>query len=184
MADPSVPSRARKLLNWFDSHGGVKSSAVELAEDGQHAFHFRALSNVNEEGSPSKFNICSCPTGLSLSYLNIIPIEETVLDGLSIRFCGGSLTPLWNVVPSHILSRFVLLEQAGLKERSFWAPYIDSLPKSFDTIMYFSSEDLEWLDATNLDTFRNIRHDLWRSEWQLVMDALNEHGIDGSQFSW
>ncbi|KAF2812516.1 SET domain-containing protein [Mytilinidion resinicola] len=184
MVASAARARARDLVSWFESNGGQKSPAVELAEDEQHAFRFRALSDVDGNESPSKFNICSCPTTLSLSYLNIIPIEEKVLDGVSVRFCGSTLTSLWDVVPSHILSRFVLLEQASLKDRSFWAPYINALPTTFDTIIYFTTEDRKWLGATNLDTFRDIRHGLWKSEWELVMDALKERGIDCSQFSW
>ncbi|KAF2493363.1 SET domain-containing protein [Lophium mytilinum] len=184
MAVSAAGARARDLVSWFESNGGQKSLAVELAEDEQHAFHFRALSDVDSQESASKFKICSCPTTLSLSYLNIIPVGEKVLDGVSVRFCGGNLTPLWDVVPSHILSRFVLLEQTALKDHSFWAPYINALPTAFDTLMYFEPEDLKWLDGTNLDTFRNIRHSLWTSEYHLVMRALRERGIDSSQFSW
>lgn len=179
------PARGRRLVEWFQANGGSKSPGVELAEDGRGAFHFRA--RVNHEGTPaSKFDICSCPTELSLSWLNIIPVEEKVLDGVSVRAYDSVFTQLWNVVPSHILSRFVLLEQALLKERSFWAPYIDTLPHDFDTIMYYSDQDRQWLNGTNLDTFRDIRHTLWRSEWELVirlMQASSEPGMD-SQYQW
>ncbi|KAF2892458.1 hypothetical protein ILUMI_13714 [Ignelater luminosus] len=54
--------------------------------------------------------------------------------------------PLLSNMPNVVLAIFVLLEK--FKENSFWKPYIDILPTSYSTVLYFSLDELKELQGS------------------------------------
>lgn len=50
--------------------------------------------------------------------------------------------------PSNLKLAFVLMVES-LKPNSFWKPYLDLLPESYNTVLYFSVEEMEKLKGSN-----------------------------------
>ena len=44
-----------------------------------------------------------------------------------------------------LLSIFLLYEKYVSRDASFWKPYIDILPKSYDTTVYFKPDEMKLL---------------------------------------
>jgi histone-lysine N-methyltransferase SETD3 len=53
--------------------------------------------------------------------------------------------PVIRSMPNILLSLFLLYEKYVTGDASFWKPYIDILPSSYDTVLYFSIEDMSLL---------------------------------------
>ena len=71
-----------------------------------------------------------------------------------------------------IITRFLLLELRAQGNKGKWWSYIDSLPKEFDTPLWWSDEDRAWLEGTNLFGASQIRYKQWKQEYEDGMRHL------------
>ncbi|KMU76542.1 SET domain containing protein [Coccidioides immitis RMSCC 3703] len=73
-------------------------------------------------------------------------------------------------------SAFLLMDQYLLGDESFWAPYIRSLPEDsqLTRLEYYSDEDLEWLEGTNLLKLRENMLIKLKTTYEVGLQMLKE----------
>ena len=150
--------------SWFLTNGGYLNPAVELASDDNNGNFVRVKQHhVLSPGSV----IVSCPHQL------IIPSLAT-LNQICPQDIRSTFTP-------HVATRLFLIKQRLLKKQSSWWPYINSLPRSFSTPLWYDENDLIWLRGTNLGKAKEIREEAWRQEYEKAMQSLFANGSDSQQ---
>lgn len=170
-------SRCGALFEWFERNGGYLDPIAEFVDETQNGIHVEAREDLELDEHTSGVRIGTCPLALSISYLNVLP-ESKLPANCLVRYIPGELTTLHEVVPGYVLSRFVLIQQFLLEIESFWFPYIACLPQpdqGFNTPVYFSDEDLKWLQGTNLASAAEERLQLWVEEWRNARHHLRIH---------
>ncbi|KAM0793819.1 hypothetical protein BDR22DRAFT_978226 [Usnea florida] len=144
--------------SWFLANGGYLHPSVEIAS--------------GDEG-------------------NIVRVKQdhTLLPGSMVVSCPHELTISWpgineyhfphvrSTFTSHIATRLFLMKQYLLREQSPWWPYINSLPLSFSTPLWYDEDDLVWLRGTNLGKATEIRKEAWRQEYENAMQLLFADGF-------
>ena len=79
---------------------------------------------------------------------------------------------------------FLCLEWLKGKE-SLWWPYLRVLPREFDTPLYFSDEDLKYLQGCNLDVNEvEARKLMWREEFEAAVAILQREGYNTEHCVW
>jgi len=80
----------------------------------------------------------------------------------------------------HFCSHLLLESKSG-----HW-PYIRTLPKTFNTPLYFSDDDKEWLVGTNLGSGDvDKRELLWRDEWKAGLKILRDSKVHNvEEYTW
>ena len=162
---------ASELLEWFQSQDGRLHPDVTIAEDPENGLHFRARMDV----PPG--DICTCPTNLSISILNVL--KSNSLASKLVNHRDKNIT-------IQTISYVFLAEQRLHASRSFWSPYIESLPKE-DTLMlpiYYNDDDMKWLEGTNLSRAVGERLQQWREDWHKACDVLERQGIHDAKITW
>ncbi|SPO05275.1 uncharacterized protein DNG_07962 [Cephalotrichum gorgonifer] len=151
------------LHTWATSHGASLNISVEVRQDDHSGAGFRVKAGA--EIHPGD-HIVSCPTSLTLSYLNALPNPPPSFrkDPSSPPFPEEFLAS----APPHVVGRFFLIQQYLLGQDSFWWPYIRSLPQpdrpsSLPLPPFWDEDDLELLRGTNLEvSVREIKATLDR----------------------
>ena len=149
--------------SWFLTNGGYLHPSVEIASDASDGNFVRVKQNhILSAGSI----IVSCPHHLTISW--------PVINQLHFPDVHSTFTP-------HVATRLFLVKQRLLKAQSPWWPYINSLPFSFSTPLWYDENDLIWLRGTNLGNAKKIREEAWRQEYQNAMQSLFTRGSDSQQ---
>jgi hypothetical protein len=166
-----------QLLTWLAANRGWISQDVRVVHDESRGFHVRAAKPL-----PSPSAVITCPLPLTLSWLNLDQDQSSTV----VKHIDSPLKACLRVLPEHILSALVLVEQAQLGQASFWHPYIAALPPAaaLSTPLYFDHDDLEWLAGTNLAKATQDRRQSWRDEWQRASACLQDAGVDHSMYTW
>lgn len=151
--DPETSSN--DFETWFLANGGYLHPSIELAASPSDGNFLRVKPS---RSILSGSTIVSCPHNLALSW----PSAH------KFHFPDVRLPP----VTQHVATRFFLIKQRLLKEQSPWWPYIRMLPESFNTPLYYNSEDLAWIRGTNLGRARKVREDAWRDEYDEAIKTL------------
>lgn len=76
-----------------------------------------------------------------------------------------------------IIQSFFLMEQLVLKDRSWWAPYLATLPKPVEVeALYFTDgeSDIKALKGTRLETAIVKQIEGWKTQFIQGMDHLRE----------
>lgn len=98
------------------------------------------------------------------------------------KACAAFPSDRKDEIPPHALLCFFLSSEYEKGEDSFWWPYLNVLPQTFDTPLYFDDEDKQFLDGCNLgDADIEGRRDAWRKEYDEGMKVL---GDAGKNLSW
>lgn len=73
-----------------------------------------------------------------------------------------------------------------LKSKSSHWPYIRTLPEAFNTPLYFSDEEKDWLKGTNLGSGDvDKRESLWRTEWKDGLKILEDSKVyNAKEYTW
>ena len=148
--------------SWFLANGGYLHPSVEIAcADHGNLVRVRQ-DHVLFPGSM----IVSCPHQLTISWPGVNHYHfPNVLS---------ALTP-------HVATRLFLMKQCLLREQSPWWPYINSLPSSFSTPLWYDDNDLLWLRGTNLGNAKQVREEAWRQEYENAMRSLFANGFGVEQ---
>lgn len=149
--------------SWFLTNGGYLHPSVEIAADDHNGSFLRV--KQNQILSPGSI-VVSCPHHLTISW--------PIINQLHLPSVQSTFTP-------HVASRLFLIKQRLLQAQSPWRPYINSLPRSFSTPLWYDENDLIWLRGTNLGKAKEIREDAWRQEYQNAMQSLFSSGSDSQQ---
>ncbi|KAF2465421.1 SET domain-containing protein [Lindgomyces ingoldianus] len=174
-ADDSETNLVKEVHEWFTDplNGGWLNPDVYITHNKTSGFHVRASCKLS---SPT---VAVCPLKLTLSYLNLDHTRDHVHHVESpLQKCLGKL-------PNHVLSYLVLIEQRSLERHSHWFPYIACLPSpaEMNTPVWFSEEDLKYLEGTNLVQATSEKHILWQNEWREALSTLKEAGISVLEIS-
>lgn len=123
----SLPS----FVEWMTKHD-VKMGPVELAELPLYGCCVKAKKHIN-----SGELLFSIPQELMLT-------TETATKSSIGHFINND--PILSQMPNVALAFHVLNELYDPK--SFWKPYLDALPSSYDTVMYFSPDEITELKGS------------------------------------
>ena len=149
--------------SWFLTNGGYLHPSVEIASDDSDGNSVRVKQNhILSAGSI----VVSCPHHLTISW--------PIINQLHFPDVHSTFTP-------HVATRLFLVKQRLLKAQSPWWPYINSLPFSFSTPLWYDETDLKWLRGTNLGNAKKIREEAWRQEYENAMQSLFTRGSDSQQ---
>ncbi|XP_023947166.2 actin-histidine N-methyltransferase [Bicyclus anynana] len=133
-----------QYVNWLQEHG-AKFEGVEISEFDGYELGLKATKDF-AEGSL----LLTVPTKVMMTEKNA---AESDLGPFI------DVDPLLQNMPNITLALFLLLEKS--RSDSFWKPYIDVLPESYSTVLYFTSDELQELRPspaleTSLSLYRNI----------------------------
>lgn len=116
---------------------------------------------------------------MTISYLNVIG---------STQVQGADFPPQFiEALEPDAVTAFFLVDQYLHGEESFWARYLQSLPRmeQMTTPQYFEGEDLEWLRGTNLFLAREKRLEAWKEVYEKGMEELRSCGFGGCEgYTW
>ncbi|KAI1977444.1 hypothetical protein LOZ53_003946 [Ophidiomyces ophidiicola] len=174
-------SKPDPLVNWIKGLGGHLDDAVEIYTDpvGGQCLRVR---NTFAGSFPSGASVASCPIKAMMSLANL----EDGIEGLPLH---DFLHPpeFLPAVGNGPALAFFLMDQYFLGDKSFWAPYIQSLPKDrlLTRLEYYSKEDLEWLEGTNLLAIReNSLKDL-KVKYETGIQVLKQSpNINLKNYTW
>ncbi|RPB02547.1 SET domain-containing protein [Choiromyces venosus 120613-1] len=153
---------------WLISHGGFIHESLSFAPpepDSQYGSRVVTSSDV-----PPNSRLVSCPHTLTINYTK-------ACSAFSADFIS-------NTTQHAALRMFLCLEWLNGKE-SLWWPYLRVLPREFDTPLYFSDEDLKYLQGCNLDiTEVEARKAVWKEEFEAAVAILQKEGHDVEGYTW
>ena len=140
--------------SWFLHNGGYLHPSVEIASDDVDGNFARVKQDhVLLPGSI----VVSCPHQLIISWPSI---------------CQHHFPHSHSPFTPHIAVRLFLMKQRLLQVQSRSWPYINSLPHTFSTPLWYDENDLVWLRGTNLGSAKEIREEAWRQEYENAMQLL------------
>ena len=165
---------------WFLANGGYINPNVEFAKDPITGNHMRV---VDGETLDAGSLIISCPHELTISWLNVIKGSETFLSQFD-------LGEMYYAVNQVVIVRFFVMNEYIKREKSFWWPFIRSLPQPTEaqllgTPLYYDDEDWVWLRGTNLEHAANKTERMWHNEYDEAMQSLVPiNGSHANDWSW
>lgn len=163
-----LPQTIKDLLSWGEADGATVNPKAEVYVSPTFGVSLRvkeSTAGVNEKaGLPAHSTIVATPYTTSLSYINAFDAFPT-LASHSPRFPQKFL----DEVPAKVIGCYFLIQQYLLGHKSFWAPYIRSLPQPDEpeklaTPMYWPEEARTWLRGTNLGAAVHAREEAWKEE--------------------
>ncbi|KAI9782771.1 MAG: hypothetical protein M1816_001723 [Peltula sp. TS41687] len=170
-----------QLVQWYVDHGGFIHPALELVDSSAHGLGMRIREDA--QGLKNGTVVLKCPHTTSLSFFNVAKFHpsESHSEPFPDIFLQEA-TPRTATV-------FFLIHQYLMKERSFWWPYIRTLPQPDEldrmtTPLWFSEEDKVWLKGTNLEKGASDRIDEWRREWMIGKQMLNSADWNIEGYTW
>ena len=183
-----LDENGRRLKAWFLSHGGYLHPHVDLALSASgYGLWTRAA------GTEPPAVAVTVPLELTLSVLDIDRAGVDWPDEFLEKFADSP----------DILTRFLLMREA-LRVRdgvaSFWGPYIEALPqpqalgdgshgdlsseeelRGLHTPLWYTPEDWQFIEGTNLGAAAKAREKQWRGEYQTGMNMLiGEDGLESN----
>ena len=145
-------------MSWAETHGAFLHPRVEIYQDDVTKFSMRVRKNGTTNGSSVQLRagetILSCPTSMTLSYLNALtdgPLESSRSEK---RTSTAFPASFMEINPPHVIGRFYLIQQYLEGIASAWSAYIETLPQpehlaSWCLPAFWPSEDAALLDRTN-----------------------------------
>lgn len=164
------PADLVALRQWLLDNGGYLSSDVAIAyNDDESGVHCRAVKPL-DVGS----RLCTVPHALALSSLNAL-VDDAFPPfrnrGLAIQAIGY----------------FYLMRQYIVREKSFWRPYLESLPapdETYSTPLWFDDGDLELLVDTDVHQTTLARTLIHRRQYSRGIELLERAQIDPTPYTW
>ena len=160
------------FVAWFELHGGVLDSSIESV-----CFPHGNSLRVRKGLLPIDSRIVTCPHALTISYINAR--TSRFLEPLNVSTSISQIVAV----------RFFLVQQLLLKQDSFWWPYIQTLPgvgciDDLKTPMWFTKEDLKWIECTNLAKAAMARKRAWQQEYEDAKKLLKESRDSPNLDTW
>ena len=159
------------LQKWFEDNGGYLHPSTFLTQDEEYGTLLLAKDNVDRD-SP----ILIGPHSLSLSALNAMvddqyPVFKANVQAFTVEALGF----------------FYLMAQWVDREKSFWKPYLDTLPspeQGFGTPNFFDDDDLKWIEGTDLLLVHVKRKEVWEQYWRDGVAVLDRNSVDSKPYTW
>ena len=167
--DVETIPQIERLVEWFRANAGWLSPDVQIAYNDSSGFHLCALRTLT---TPV---VVTCPVKLTLSHLNLDPTQSAVthVDSPLGKFLG--------VLPSHVLTRLLLVEQRHLAQqgKGQWYPYIACLPEpeAMTASIWFDDDDMDGLAGTNLAAATRSTLAVLTEEWEHAVEILRDANL-------
>ena len=159
-----MDSEHQDSIRWAIEKGAVFHESVEVAFAPDHGSYLRV--KPTSSGLLSGKAALRCPTSCTLSFLNAVS---------HVGFANHRSCPFppsfVEAVDRHTVTVFFLVQQYLLGSESYWAPYLKSLPQPGEierlaTPLWFTVQETEWLQGTNLHGAREMREKEWRRKFE------------------
>jgi hypothetical protein len=167
------------IESWFIRGGGQISPSVEIHHGDDSMGYQLRLRRGHFLELPA--SVVECPHQLTISVLNVQEASSPWPKAFLER---------WATNPE-VLTRFYLMEQLYLQDRSFWWPYLKMLPQpeepsQLKTPLWWNGEELLWIRGTNIDGARKSREKEWREQYEEGVKILSYHKADPARIrsSW
>lgn len=172
---PSL-DRHHRLADWVVGHGGFIHPDLVVQHHPDKGFH--AIVRHGKE-LPAQTRIATCSMGVTLSVLNVLSIDPFENHGT--RFPDPFLHKYQ--FSTDVLQAFFLMEQYVLKERSFWAPYIEVLPtvQEVDDLEFETDADVAWIHGTNLEAAFASQRRKWKDQFEEASSLLASSGWENAR---
>ncbi|WEW60793.1 hypothetical protein PRK78_006281 [Emydomyces testavorans] len=170
VANPPSKSTPKSLLDWINELGGGLSNGIEISTDPIKGQCLRVREALPENLAGGTCTAI-CPVQATMSVMNL----ENLIQGVPPH--GFIYSPdFLSAVKEGAALAFFLMDQYLLGDESFWAPYIRSLPdeSQLTRLEYYSGDDLEWLEGTNLLKLRNSLLDQLKTRYEVGLRLLKE----------
>jgi hypothetical protein len=172
-----------KLVKWTtEDNNGYLHPNVRIAYSPMQGFHMRV-----EEGKEIKAltRITSSPMACTLSVMNAFDIAPFQSHGP--KFPNSFLRTY--ALKPQLLQAFFLMEQYLRGNKSWWAPYIQSLPTPAElgTLIYEEIEDRAWLEGTNLKAAFTEQETRWQDMYTKGLRDLKILNCDNAikgKYTW
>ncbi|KIX02115.1 uncharacterized protein Z518_08054 [Rhinocladiella mackenziei CBS 650.93] len=177
----------RQLVDWVLANDGYFHPDAQIAFSIRKGFHAVVVDGTR---LVSGTRVASCPMRITLSVLNALDISPFSSHGT--HFPESFLRS--HSPKPESLQAFFLMEQLVLGEKSWWAPYIATIPTVQEvTDLQFEEEtDVVWLEGTNLKNELSTQTAKWKEMYLQGMGALKNlrwpNALNGeytwSRFRW
>jgi hypothetical protein len=170
MARPSE-AQLQTLRQWLEDNGGYANPSINLDWNQTSGVHCRAKGESPVSGES---RICTVPHSLALSSLNAL-----VDDSFTV-FKNRGLAP-------EAIGYFYLMQQYINREKSFWKPYLDTLPgpeHEHLTPFWFDDDDLLWLADTDVLHTTKARRKLQEDHYAKGINMLKRAKVDPVPYTW
>lgn len=162
-------SQLAALRQWLVDSGGSVHPDASLEWDEKSGVHCRAASALNPDS-----RICTIPHSLALSSLNALVDDDFVV------FRRRGLAP-------EAIGHFYLMHQYINKNKSFWKPYLDTLPSpetDHHTPFWFADKDLAWLEDTDVLHTTEARQDIHKGHYRQGLAMLEKANVNTEPYTW
>ncbi|KAK9448323.1 uncharacterized protein V1518DRAFT_312045 [Limtongia smithiae] len=161
------------MTDWVQSHGGCCSPSLEFKISKDTGSTAYAKSEIAVGGEIKSSRLLACPISLVIDY----PKAASLIWG-SVEECPFAEQP-------EVAIRLFLCRERILGNESVWAPYINILPTSFDTPLYFTDAELALLAGTNIYGDVDLRRAAWEEEWKNAVSFVpNSAMIPAKLYTW
>ena len=150
---------------WFSANGGSFHPSIVLKSDSSGV---RPVVREDANTIESRESVVMCPSSIMVSYVHAQQSEI--------------LKPLIDRDPCSISNQIItlrvfIIEQYLLADRSFWWPYLKTLPQPSNSgflhaTPLWNDEDLRWLDKTNLAQATRLKKTTWMQEYEQAVECL------------
>lgn len=159
------------LEKWHKDNGGYLHPSTKITKDASSGVHLRAATAI----APGT-HVCTVPHSMALSYLNALaddafPVFKTYRHALKIEAVGF----------------FYLMARYINREKSFWKPYLDTLPspeEGYTTPLWFDDEDMLWIEGTDVQYTAVERLAIYKRYYADGIKVLQKSGIDTQPYTW
>jgi hypothetical protein len=168
----AVIPETEALDAWLKKHGGYLHPEIRILHSSDAGVHTRASDSI-----PPANLLASVPHSLTLSYLNALVDDD---------FPGFGMQRAKFKVEA--IGFFYLMAQYINRERSFWQPYLDSLPGPDSELMqpffFEDQEDISWLQDTDVWHTITAKKEIYDKYYRDGIAVLKEAGIDVAPYTW
>lgn len=157
------------LQQWLLDNRGSVSPNISLEWNETSGVHCRAASPLDQDS-----RICTVPHALALSSLNALVDDDFTV------FRKRGLAP-------EAIGYFYLMYQYINKDRSFWKPYLETLPgpeTAHHTPFWFNDKDLEWLEDTDVLHTTKARQEIQQKHFEQGLAMIQRANVDTEPYTW
>ncbi|EPZ34777.1 hypothetical protein O9G_004489 [Rozella allomycis CSF55] len=154
-----------QLLGWLKDNGAVISPKVEFRIGKVKDKIYRGV--FSTERIENGECLLDIPAHLTMNL-------KTARHHFAKHFDNYALQKLFLLDSTIIMAVFLLLEKCDTKQKSFFWPYIDSLPENIDNPMHWNQKELEYLQGTSVYNAVKIRKLDYENDIEKINDIFGK----------
>lgn len=158
--------------------GGYIADSVRVAQDEPRGVHLQVKAD-NPSAVSKETRVVNTPLGVTMSYFNAINHQssQVLFKSHDVDFPRAFI----DAVGPEETTTFFLMGQFLLGPRSFWYPYLRTLPQpgQLTTPLFFEEADVDWIQGTGIQEAAVQRYQAWDDKFETSMVKLKELGFEG-----